>query len=210
MKQLEVDRIIDQFIKNLEQLKNFDLIQPDQILNYQKASESSFHSLLQYCLIKSGIDCDFIAVPEYKLQLEKAIDKKMIDNRFKKTRKQRMLRADVAFISKSEVKGLAEVYTLDEIHGCQPSRELDDPWVTPYEKLTHLLNDFEEKVPFLILVNLLPQEFDLSSMPWYPAKQHSMAEWENKWKELAFNLKKKGNDVRMICIRRNGIDIFKP
>jgi len=204
---LSPDCLIQKFKMVFAQLVRNKTIETDQIINYRKASDASLHSLLQFALIKAGIECGFIAVPEYKVQLTKAIDKKELDSRLRGKNKQWKLKADVAFMEKSEIRGLGEICTLDEIHGCQPSNKLREPWVTPHDKLLHLLNYSRDKINFLILVNIFPENFDVK-IPWKDSKLHSIAEWKEMWKGFASALKALGTAIELVCISEKGVHVY--
>ncbi|MFB3889564.1 MAG: hypothetical protein ACE14S_08735 [Candidatus Bathyarchaeia archaeon] len=185
-------------------------MKPQQINNYNEARKANLHSILQYALIHAGINCGFVAVPEYKVSLKEGIDPEALDIRFHGKRKQWQLKADVAFLKGPVVVGLGEIYTLDEIHGCQSSSKMITPWITPRDKLLHLTSFSKKKQQFLILVNVFPEETRTERLPWKDCRTHSIKEWKNLWKELADELNAKGLSVRMACISEKGIELYSP
>jgi hypothetical protein len=179
--------VIEKFNVIYEQLINEKVIRPEYLLDYGKACKVSLHSRLQYALIRAGIECGFHSIPEYKVLLNEAIDKTSVVGRFekaenRKSRKQWQVKADVAFIKGSEMKGLGEVYTLDEIHGCLSASELNDPWVSPYHKLHHLIHA-TDKPHFLVLVNVFPKK-NTKKLRWKDSRRNSIGEWEKNGKNL--------------------------
>ena len=75
----ELNCITQKFRFIYENLCKKDFIKPDFIKSYNSASRNSLHRILQYVLIKAGIGCGYISIPEYKVRLEKPIDKSKID-----------------------------------------------------------------------------------------------------------------------------------
>ncbi|MEM3665223.1 MAG: hypothetical protein QXK32_11790 [Candidatus Jordarchaeales archaeon] len=98
---------------------------------------------------------------------------------------------DCAFFKGRELVGLGEVYTLDEIHGCLKSRELDGPWVTPKHKLLHLVKKGNTHVNpnFLVIVNVFPNNLK-RQLAWKDSRRCDIREWEEKWIELTRMIKK--------------------
>jgi len=214
----ELNCIIQKFRFIYENLCGKGFIKPDFIKSYNSASRNSLHSILQYILIKAGIDCGYIPIPEYKVQFKKQIDKSKIDPRFeenakrkkRKLRKQRQFSVDVAFFRNSKFEGLGEVYTLDEIHGCLPSQSLKNPWVTPYHKLTHLAKERNAKIKFLIILNVFPMTVKKEKLPWEDARRYSIREWKTLWKELAEKLEAEGLKTMLVGINECGIEVLHP
>jgi hypothetical protein len=162
------------------------LIDEKDVENYASASRKSLHSMLQYALIHAGINCGCIAIPEYKVHFKEPLDKKSLGIISKRLMHQ--MSADVAFIREQEFQGIGEVYTLDEIHGCIPSKELEEPWLTPYEKLHWAIGHSEKEIKFLILVNVCPENLKKERLPWKDQRKRSIKEWKNLWEKLAKEL----------------------
>lgn len=176
--------MVDYFLECLDDLKSRGILSKESL---EKYSDYNIHSYLQYCLIKATRNTNLIGVPEYKIRLSEPIDKKNIDPRLKlgKIKYIRTIRADVGFIKEGKLKGIGEVYTPDEIHGCLPSIKLIGPWITPYNKLIHMAKYENDKndIEFMVLVIglwILPQ--------WEDAKRRKLSRWDECWKCLARRL----------------------
>jgi len=178
-----VKSIVRSFVKTFDDLKDKGLITSETLDRYW---DFNIHSILQYSLILAARESNIIALPEYRLRLSKPIDKQTIDSRLKaKQRYMRTLRVDVGFLISSKLVGVGEVYTPDEIHGCLPSSELEEPWITPYHKLIHIV-EYERNLKFLIIVVGL---WKISS--WKDAKKRSLNDWSTCWQGLINRLAKR-------------------
>lgn len=144
--------------------------------------------------------------------LKVPIDKEEVDERFKEqaryktVRKQWQIAADVAFIKDSKLRGLGEIYTLDEIHGCRPSKEMSGFWLTPYHKFHHTIQHGKDKLEFLTIVNVFPKTLEREKLPWEDARKHSVEEWITLWKSLLGELREKGVRVGQIMICEDGAE----
>lgn len=208
----QLDCLIQNFIRFYNESVKDRLVRSEHIVDYYKSCRISLHSILQFALIRAGIKCGFASIPEYKLLLKEPIDKADIDERFKevakggKVRKQWQVTIDVAFIKDSELSGLGEVYTLDEIHGCKPSREMSDLWLTPYHKLPHMIEHSINAMKFLVIVNVFPKTVEKEKLPWRDSKKHSVTEWKTCWKKLVRDLRDKGVKLGHIMIYEDGAE----
>lgn len=162
------------------------LIDEKDVENYASASRKNLHSILQYNLIHAGINCGYIAIPEYKVHFKEPLDKNKLGITSKRLMHQ--IRVDVAFIREQEFQGIGEVYTLDEIHGCIPSKELEEPWLTPYDKLHYAIEQSEKEIKFLVLVNVCPENLNKEQLPWKDQRKRSIKDWKNLWEKLAKEL----------------------
>jgi len=172
-----VKNIVMGFLKCLDELKNENLLSDNSLRKYP---DYSVHSYFQYCLIISAHHGGLRGIPEYKLRLSKPIDKYLIDSRLKnrKIKYMRSIKVDVGFLKEGKLVGIGEIYTPDEIHGCLPSKELEKPWITPYDKLVHIAK-YEDNVKFIVLV------VGLWTLPlWRDAKKKTLQEWYECWKRL--------------------------
>jgi hypothetical protein len=157
------------------------LLDDDKLKKYDKAN---VHSILQYCLLRVE-RLGLLALPEFKIRLRKPIDKhEVLGEPRGRTRYQRFVRVDVAYLGGSEVVGIGEVITPDEIHGV-PSPKMPRPtWITLSYKIEHLVRDRRPK--FLIVLNVVNR-----LPPWGGARLHTLEEWEGLWKDF----------VRRVCER---------
>ena len=187
-------------------------IRPEHIVDHGKSCKASLHSILQFTLIKAGIECSYLAFPEYRVLFKEAIVKEKLDERFRdrakggKVRRQWQVKADVAFLKDYELCGLGEVYTLDEIHGCRPSEEMMGLWLTPYHKLHHTIDHSENVVKFLVIVNVFPRTLEREQLPWKDSKKRSVIEWKDCWKQLICDLRAKSVEVSHIMICEDGAE----
>jgi hypothetical protein len=168
--------------RNIEFVVSKGLLDDEELWNYDK---SDVHSVLQYCLIRIE-DLDIVPLPEYKTRFRDPIDKVNIDKRFegKKSRRVWFTKVDVTYLKNSNVIGVGEVFTPDEIHGVLPSTELSGPRVSPRHRIEHLVEHL--KISFIIIVNVVNR-----LPPWKEARRHSVEVWESKWKDF----------VKDICTR---------
>ena len=153
-------------------------------LSLMKYSDYNIHGFLQYCLIRGAQNANLMGIPEYRIRLSKPIDKSSVDPRFRKGRRRRIrtIRVDVGFLKEGKPIGVGEVYTPDEIHGCLPSNLLEDPWIAPCNKLTHIAKH-EKNIEFILLV------IGLWTLPsWKDAKKKTPQEWHKCWKKLVRQL----------------------
>lgn len=177
------EKIISNFIKIFNRFRDEGLITSHSLTKYW---DFNIHSILQYLIISAGIESNIIALPEYRFRLSKPIDKQSIDPRLRvKRRYMRTLRADVGFLINGELAGIGEIYTPDEIHGCLPSTALEEPWITPYHKLLHLV-DHEKNLDFVVLVVGIWRVSE-----WKDARRRSLDEWFACWNNLIYELGKK-------------------
>ena len=176
-----IENIITGFHSCLDKLKNKGVISSNSLMRYW---DYNVHSYLQYCFIEAAENAGLMGIPEYKLRLSKPIDKHDVDPRLKdrKTRYIRTIRVDVGFLEKGRLVGIGEVYTPDEIHGCLSSKQLEDPWVTPYNKLIHIVKHEKDIESIILAVGLwtLPQ--------WKDAKKKTLQGWYRCWKEVVKHL----------------------
>lgn len=189
----------------------------DGLRSYKETVRINLHSWLQYIMIKAGIDCNFHAIPEYKIRLDKPL--KGIGRK----RATRLYRADVGFIKfggggmrmRPEVLGIGEVYTMDEAHGAYKSEDLHsmtggkDTWLTPASKLPYVVESkefYEFKERFIVIMTVLPE--NASDIPPWDALK-SVQEYDknfyrafsSKWKELVDELRKKSADAHLIILK---------
>jgi hypothetical protein len=75
---MHIEALSDTIQRNIEFVISHNLLSDNMLKRYER---NNVHSTLQYCLMKiNGID--LIALPEYKVELRKPIDKLEIDKRF--------------------------------------------------------------------------------------------------------------------------------
>ena len=192
-----VEEISRNFIEEYRNLVERGLLTEERLRDYPKYN---VHSLLQYCLIISGEKSGLIAIPEYKIRLKVPINKKKIDTRFSGERENMWnIRVDIGYFKNTQLLGIGEVYTPDEIHGCLPSTELEEPWVSPYHKLLHMTNENnleDAKINFIVVVNgfwKLPE--------WKDARRHSIDKWTQKWYDFMKLLQESGYKIGWILIK---------
>jgi len=143
------------------------------------------HSWLQYALIKSGEEEGLLPIPEVKLKFRKPIDYQQYGI-YNKKRKRHFSRVDVAFYDNNKsLLGVSEIFTMDQAHGCLPSKKLD--WLTPRDSLIHMIQYAGVKPKFIILVTTL-------------LKKSSYVPWKTNIKEIDSELTK----------HRNYYKVFKP
>jgi len=179
-----IKNMVNGFLKCFDELKSEGLISHRSLKKYWIYN---VHSYLQYCLVMSGHREGFRGVPEYKLRLAKPIDRYLIDSRLRNRRIRYMktIRVDIGFLKGGKLVGVGEVYTPDEIHGCLPTRELDEAWITPYHKLMHIA-EHEEDIELIILV------VGLWTLPsWRDARRKTPQEWRRDWEKLINRLSSK-------------------
>lgn len=158
-------------------------------LNYEKMSEANLHSWLQYALIKAadevsnerGLEMGLRGLPEVRVRFEKPLDpEELLPGRDGRKRSQK--RVDVGFFLGRQFLGFGECFTLDEFHGCIPTRELVNllkqrarqegidlekvvnvrkMWITPRDTLIHMVKNAKDewKPCIAILVLTLPNSF---------------------------------------------------
>lgn len=195
--------VVERFIENYNNLLKIGFIKRGYVVDHSLASKHSFHSILQYVLIKAGIECEYVSIPECKARLSKPIDKLLVDSRFvqRRSRYQRSIKVDVAFFEDQVLAGVGEIYTLDEIHGCLSSRELSGPWITPYHRLHSLLENL--KLRFLVVVNVSPQH--TPKLPyWRDVRTRTYTEWRERWRTMINDLKK-----RNLCLETYHIEVHE-
>ncbi len=205
--------LLTYFKEAFNQLKRLGLITDDMIIDYNKASYKGLHSFLNSALIRAGVQSGFNAIPEYKIRLS------LHPILTPKGKSQHYLAVDTAFFKESVTKGIGEIYTLDGIHGCLPHEELEEPWVTARQKLTHIVHlrnnplykferSFKELV-FAIIVNVFPMgQCTLPS--WKDIKRHSIGQWESLWRELVKDLRREAKPkmkIHHIIISESGVEI---
>jgi len=189
---MHVEALSDTIQRNIEFVISHNLLNDGMLKRYER---NNVHRVLQYCLMKiNGID--LIALPEYKVELRKPINKLEIDKRFegRKKRRQTFVKVDVAYLKDSELVGIGEVYTPDEIHGVLETKALKEPWITPRHKIEHLMYN---RLRFLVIVNMV------NKLPnWKDAKRYKLEEWEGLWKEFVREIhEKQGIECLHIIIR---------
>jgi len=179
-----VEILRDVIKRNIEFVVSKGLLDDGKLWNYDK---SDVHSILLYCLIRIE-DLDIVPLPEYKIRFRVPIDKVIIDKRFegRKGRRVWFAKVDVAYLKNSNVIGVGEVFTPDEIHGILPSTELSGPWISPRHRIEHLVEHL--RISFIIIVNVMNR-----LPPWKDARRHSVEVWESKWKDF----------VKDICTRHD-------
>jgi len=172
--------------RNIEFVINQGLLSDEGLMKYE---DYNVHSILQYCLIR--INTDLCPIPEYKVKLKVPIDKLKIDDGFKerKTRYQRFIKVDVAYLKNSQIIGFGEIFTPDEIHGVLSSRDLISPWITPRHKIEHLVK--YDKPKFIIIVNVMSR-----LPPYKDAKRYTLDKWEEYWIEFIKNI----NEQKIECL----------
>lgn len=181
-----LDSIVNRFVKVVEDFRNKNIIK-DEDLKYH--TKSNLHSWLQYALIKSGEEEGLFAIPEVKLKFTEPIDPQQYGLYNK--RKRHFSRVDVAFYDNNKnLLGVSEIFTMDEAHGCLPTKKLvraDHYWLTPRDSLMHMIQYALPKPKFIILVTIL-----LKKSPYIP--------WKTKIKEIDLKLTK----------HKNYYKVFKP
>jgi hypothetical protein len=217
------DCIIQNFIPIFEKLRKDNLIESEQICDCDKAVKINLHSLLQFALIKSGIECGFMAIPEFKVsttseifKLSEPMSKSELGVPVRKNDAQATIKHDVAFFPDSKIKGLGlgEVITLDEINHCLTSKDIQ--WVATSDKLRHVLKKSSKPIDFMILVNVFPKKpvlFKKGKHKGYPKlhwgqQNRTIDEWEKLWKEFTDELNADGTDARLVCISEKGVDPY--
>jgi len=196
---LSARNIVTNFLRCVDELKEEGILTNESLKEYQ---DHNIHSYLQYCLIMGAYHGGFRGIPEYKLKLSKPLDKHQIDSRLKskRIRYTRTIRVDVGFLKERELVGIGEIYTPDEIHGCLPSTKLQDAWVTPHDKLVHIVKH-EESIKFLILVIGL-----WTLPPWKDARKKTPQEWYKHWKTLVKQISGKKNTIAIYIKGLNDIE----
>ena len=119
------------------------------------------HSILQYALIKAGLQAGVLAVPEYKIWLRRPLDPSTYGLVGK--RRMHVYRADVGFlpdVNEPRPVGFGEVFTLDTAHSCCKPLEVEEMrWVTSGAKIPHALRYGEftrGAAPFTVIIAVLP------------------------------------------------------
>jgi hypothetical protein len=185
--------------RNIDHIIDKGLLSNDGLRKY---FDYNVHSILQYCLIR--VDVDLYPIPEYKVKLKVPIDRFKIDERFKQKKKkryQKFIKVDVAYLKNSNILGVGEVFTPDEIHGVLKSEELPGgPWITPRHKIEHLIT--HNKPRFLIVVNVIS-----TYPPWRDVKQRPLDEWEEAWIRFIEDVCKQQNVECSHIIIKNVRDI---
>jgi len=185
----EGSQIPSAFVESYNQLVELGLIFPSAITDYTKASQASLHSLLNYALIRAGTQTDYLAFPEYKLRLK-------VPLKTPKGRHQHFIQVDTAYFKGNSLKGVGEVFTLDELHGCIPSGDFAEKWQTPYDKLNHVAQHFPGV--FFVIVNVIPSHARMP--PWKGVKDRSLQQWKQGWEQLIRGLRDKGATAHLIVI----------
>jgi hypothetical protein len=145
------------------------------------------HSLLQYLLIRSGIDVGYHAIPEVKIKFEKDF---VLGNK-----KRRFKKVDVAFAHseghKIVYKGLGEIYTIDGCLQCIKGEYVSNrSWIPARDLLIHLvsfydknINNYEKiKLEFIITVVVLPKKS--KTLAWGAEIRKNILKNENKVKQI--------------------------
>ena len=206
--------LINNFIGTLEHIARIGLVTKETITRYDLCSKKNLHSLLQFCLISSALKSNMIAIPEFKVQFEKPLNPYSCDNRWnKKKRSIHQIKVDVAFLDDAKYLGFAECFTMDEIHGCHKSIELLDPWVSPSDKLLHMIRSVarEHHPGFALLVNIIPN--NPQQIPsWPDVKKKGKAwfvqgQWAHCWKELGNKIQKSVPETYNIILNEEGVDV---
>ncbi|RLF43391.1 MAG: hypothetical protein DRN18_00150 [Thermoplasmata archaeon] len=191
MKEKFLGSLVDRFIGTVNFLMNEKVISTKDLEEY---TESNLHSWLQYALIKAGEKEGLFAVPEVKLRFSKPLDPNWYG--LNRKRKRHLSRVDVGFYrfhdesKRRELVGIAEIFTLDEAHGCLPSKKLIENghyWLTPRDSLSHAVQYAMDQPKFIILVTVL-----LKMSPHIP--------WKTKIEEIDSELMR----------HRNYYKVFKP
>ncbi|MGA3094767.1 MAG: hypothetical protein ABSD79_05245 [Dehalococcoidales bacterium] len=184
------------FIQAYHQLGQAGLVTPDMLTNYSKANYNGLHSKLNYALIKAGILSGYFAIPEFKLRLKEPL-------KTSKGKFQWLIQVDTALFENNSLKGVGEVFTLDEIHGCVPKEEFALKWQTPHEKLNHIVRHFPSL--FIIIINVIPGE---ATMPnWAGIKDRTLDQWRQAWSEMAQGLAGDKTSVYHFMISESGVEI---
>jgi len=185
----EASQLSSAFVESYNQLVESRLISPVTITDYAKASHTSLHSLLNYALIRAGMQSNYFAFPEYKLRLK-------VPLMTPKGRHQHFIQVDTAYFKGDRLEGVGEVFTLDELHGCVPSGHFAEKWQTPYDKLNHIARHFPGI--FLVIVNVIPS---WAKMPSWPGlKDRSLEQWKQGWEQLIRGLRAEGSITHHIVI----------
>jgi len=117
-----IDALREIVLRNINFVAEKNLLDDDKLRKYDK---TNVHSILQYCLLKVD-ELGLLGIPEFKIRVNTPIDKKaLIENYKRKTRYQRVIRVDVAYLKDSKVVGFGEVVTPDEIHGVPTPKSLN-------------------------------------------------------------------------------------
>jgi len=185
----EGSQISSAFVETYNQLTELGLISPAIISDYAKAREVSLHSLLNFALIWAGMQTSYLAFPEYKLRLKVPLVTP-------KGKHQHFIQVDTAYFKGDSLKGVGEVFTLDEIHGCISSGDFAEKWQTPYDKLNYMARHFP--VIFLVVVNVIPSQARMPS--WKGVKDRSLKQWKEGWERLIRGLIAQGSVVHHIVI----------
>jgi hypothetical protein len=149
--------VLSNLVKNtkfyIRKLIKDNRITEKMITNYTEMSTRNLHSWLQYSLIKAGLDESFYAVPEIKVYYSEKLIPFTFDKRLKDT-KRSFKRVDVAYYDENKLRGIAEVVSVDEAHGCHVSEELSLPWLSPRDSLTYLIENNYDNFEFVIILNV--------------------------------------------------------
>ncbi len=184
----QLNNIVNRFTKIVNDFRSKGIIKNEDLQNY---TESNLHSWLQYALIKSGVEEGLFAIPEVKLRFSVPIDPLQYGLHNKK-RKRHFSKVDVAFYDNNKnLVGISEIFTMDEAHGCLPSKKLAEVghyWLTPRDSLLHLVEYAIQKPKFIILVTILLK------------KSTRLIPWKTKIKEI---------DSKLIE-HKNYYEVFKP
>ena len=152
--------IVENCVSALEELLG-SVITEDMLTDYGEAVRRNLHGILQYALIKAGLQAGALAIPEYKIQLKKPLDPS--EYGLSGRRKMHVYRADVGFLLVTNGPwpvGFGEAFTLDTAHSCCKPLEVEEVrWVTSGVKIPHVLRYGEfapGATPFTIIVAVLP------------------------------------------------------
>lgn len=193
------------------ELMDTGFIDAHLVSNWSDANKANLHSILQGGLIHGALKCGSFAVPEYKVHLKEPLSKQKVDTRFsgRRVRLQHVLRTDVAFFRRASFAGIGEVYTLDSLHGCVPSSQLQQSWLTHYDRLPHLIEHAHVKPSFVIVVSVIPRGIKPSQLPWADTRKRRVDEWEALWKKLIDDrIRKLVTDTRFLIVREKEIEVY--
>jgi len=184
------------------------------VINYEKAKAGNLHSVLQYALIKAGLQAGILAIPEYRIRLKPPLDPFEKCKLSKK--KMHVYRADVGFLQdtdKPQLIGFGEAYTLDSAHSCCKPLEVEElKWVTSRVKIPYALKHGNFKPtskPFVIIVTVLPTHAERT--PSWKDQRKLLNNSKNyyevfspKWKELIQIVISKGCIGHLVIIKERG------
>jgi hypothetical protein len=162
-----VNIVTNKFEEYFQEFYEKDIITADHLRRYGELSKNT-HSLLQYLLIKAGIDAGYYAVPEVKFKFKDEPEFVW------RNKKRHFKKVDVAFArcenSKLVYKGFGEIYTIDGSFQCVEKNIVekalkDKAWIPARDLLIHLVKNYDKNInkweylnlEFAIIVVVLPK-----------------------------------------------------